>query len=505
MRTLRPYQAAAKAAVFDELTRVRSTLAVLPTGCGKTVLFAHAANDWQEGRVIVLAHREELIRQAATKIHDQTGEPVDVEMGDVRSSDTLGHYFRAKVVVGSVQTLCRERRLRVFNPAEFGLLVVDEAHHATANSYRKVFSHFDQNERHRRLGVTATPKRADGLALGSVFDSVAYEYGVLEAIMDGWLVDIEQQMVLLKDVDFSKLKTTAGGDFREEDLEALMIEEGPLHGVCKPLIDLSGNRKAIVFTAGVNHAKRVAEILKRHGKEAIALDGTTDDIARREALQMFGRGDYQFLVNCGLFLEGYDEPTIEIVAVARPTKSTALYLQMIGRGTRTLPGVVDHELINDVDERREAICISSKSTLLVIDFVGNSGRHKLVTCTDALGGKFSDEIVNRAKPPKENPDDGPVNVLSELLKASKEQEVIDEARRRRVVAKVEYSTQKVSAFDLEDAPAARGIGDKTPCTEAQAKLLQRYGYNPSRITKRQAGGIIGQLAANHWRPLQRAS
>lgn len=520
------------------------TLTVMPTGTGKTVLFAFVAKHWIDndlGRVLVMAHREELIFQARAKIEQVTGEVPDVEMADSRA-DMGGYHAKSKVVITSVQTMCRESRHSRFDPSDFTLLIIDEAHHATAASYRKVIDHFSQNPNLKILGVTATPDRADEQALGQIFESVAFEYSIQDAIEDGWLVPIEQQFVMVEGLDLSGVRTTAG-DLNEGDLTRIMETEENLHGIVDPTIQLAGDTPTLVFASSVDHADRMAEIFNRHRPEsAVCLHGKTPREERRDKLRAFSRGEYQYLCNCGLFLEGFDETSIGVVAMARPTKSRALYAQAVGRGTRPLPGIVDG--LEDSEARRLAIGHSRKPNVLVLDFVGNSGRHKLVSTADILGGNYDDNVIelagNLAR--KKSARGESSDMLGEL-KAAQEQ-IEAEARRRRaaVVAKANFRAQSVNPFDVFDLTPKREPGwhkgrkptDKqvatlqkfkvpqkdidglsfcgasqlldtliarmknNQCTYKQAALLRKHGYSTD-VSMKEATGIIDALAKNHWR------
>lgn len=202
---LRPYQAAASDAIFKEWQDNDSTLVVMPTGGGKTVLFADVIRRVFPRRALVIAHREELIFQARDKIQRVTGLSADVEMGEYRAEGGL--FEQARVVVSTIQTQCSGGdgggRMSKFDPQRFGVLIIDEAHHATSPSYRRVIDYYRTNPALKVLGVTATPDRADEEALGQVFQSVAFDYEVLDAIHDGWLVPIEQQMVHVEGLDYS--------------------------------------------------------------------------------------------------------------------------------------------------------------------------------------------------------------------------------------------------------------------------------------------------------------
>jgi superfamily II DNA or RNA helicase len=537
---LRDYQDECVAEVFQHLEQVGSTLVVLPTGTGKTVVFATVAKLWPGKRVLIMAHREELIFQAVDKVSAVTGEPPAVEMAELRADQADGWIDQARVVVTSVQTMCRPKRLEQFNPGDFGLLIIDEAQHATAETYRRVIEYYGQNPDLRVLGVTATPDRHDEEALGKVFESVAYNLEIPQAIEDGWLVGIDQRFVRVDGLDFSLCRTSAG-DLNGADLEAVMVAEKVLHGVVAPTLELARDVPTLIFASSVAHAERMAEIINRQQPGgAFCLHGKTPREERRHVLDRYRRGEFQYLCNCGLFLEGFDETRIGCVAVARPTKSRALNAQMVGRGTRPLAGTVDEPWM-EADDRKERIALSAKPSLLVLDFVGNSGRHKLVSVADILGGDWSDDIVERAtRAAQEKSARGePANVMSELVEARKRLEEEERERRRAVIARARFGTVRVSPFDVFEVEPKREPGwhkgrlptpkqlevlgrngipadgvsfwqasqlidqiisrrEKGLCSFRQAKLLAKYGYGVD-VSFEEARRIIDGLAANGWK------
>jgi len=291
---MRPYQEAAYKGVLDQFAASNRTLVVLPTGMGKTVLFGHVAANWGRGRVLIMAHRDELIRQAADKVGRIVGEECDIEMGD-DFADRGSLYRRSHVVVTSVQTMCRPRRHGRFRPDDFGLVVIDEAHHAVADTYKKVIAHFAQNPKLKVLGVTATPDRADEAALGQVFDSVAFDYQINDGINDGWLSPIDQRFFFVEGLDFSRCGTI-GGDLNGADLERVMLEESILHKVVDPTLQLVGDRKTLVFASSVQHADRMCEIANRHREGCAAfVHGGTPIEERRDILKRYSAGQFQFL------------------------------------------------------------------------------------------------------------------------------------------------------------------------------------------------------------------
>jgi hypothetical protein len=498
---LRPYQNETVNSVIEKLTNNKSTLVVLPTGAGKTVCFAHLCKHYmQHGRVMVIAHREELIRQAASKIEQITGYRPSIEMAS-EYSDEMG-FAKPRIVVSSVQTLVTGRMMR-FDPSEFSLVITDEAHHCCAASYAKVYDHILSNKA-KHLGVTATPDRADEQALGKVFDTVAFDYELPAIIEDGWLVPIKQSMVMIEGLDYSRAKTTAG-DLNQADVASAQANEHILHEMISPIIEIAGTRKTIVFATpgskkpdgdedGFHIAERMTEILNRHKpNSARRVSQDTPKPERRQMLQDFAEGRFQFLVNVGVLTEGFDDPTIKVVAITRPTKSRSLYSQMIGRGTRPLPGIVDGW--ENKAERKHAIKTSDKDHIEVLDFVGNSGRHKLVTTADILGGKYDDEVVDRAKKKAEESDEA-VD-MAEVLEEAKD-EIHQERKakaRAAIIARAKFTVQNVDPFDVFDLEPMRERewNKGKPPTQAQCAALQKAGIpvHPN-LTMTQAGRLLSE-------------
>lgn len=498
----RDYQVACRKAVLAAFKEYDSALVCMPTGTGKTVLFADIIKCMFPRRAIILAHRQELIWQAQEKVRAVTGFRVDVEMGEYKSS-TLG---RPRVVVSTIQTMTAGNdgggRMSKFDPNEYGLVVVDEAHHATSPSYRRLVEYFRTNSRIKVLGVTATPDRADEEALGQVFETVAFDYEILDAIHDGWLVPVRQQMVQIQDLDFSSIHTTAG-DLNNADLARVMEAEKPLLGVADATLEIAGDKRTLVFAASVAHAKMLCEIFNRYKPGVAAwVCGQTDKDERKLINSDLNHGKIQILCNCGTHTEGFDSPGVEIVVMARPTKSRSLYAQMVGRSTRPLPNTVDGK--DSAEARRQAIAQSVKPSCLVVDFVGNSGRHKLITTADILGGKVSEAAIERAiararqngKPVQM---DSALDEEEELLrKEEAEKRQLEEQRRRmKLVAKAAYKTQEVNPFDLlQIRPVKeRGWDKDRQLSEKQRNFLRRSGVDPDKMPFSQAKQLINEMMA----------
>ena len=498
---LRPYQSAACEAIFKEWQDNDSTLVVMPTGGGKTILFADVIRRVFPRRALVIAHREELIFQARDKIQRVTGLQADVEMGEYRADGGL--FDAARVVVSTIQTQCSGGdgggRMAKFDPARFGVLIIDEAHHATSPSYRRVIDYYRTNSALKVLGVTATPDRADEEALGQVFQTVAFDYEVQDAIHDGWLVPIQQQMVHVEGLDYSSIRTTAG-DLNGGDLAAVLEAEKNLQQMASASVDIIGQRRALVFTASVKSAEMTAEIFNRHRTNMAAwVCGKTDKEERRKILARFAAGKIQVVCNCGVLTEGFDDPGVEVVIMGRPTKSRSLYSQMVGRSTRPLPGVVDGP--ETAEARKAAIAASAKPSCLVVDFVGNAGRHKLVTSADILGGKFSDEAIEKAVM-KAREAGKPVNMAKELdlaeeeLREQREQARLAEiARRANLVATARFTTQSVDPFDVLhlEPTKARGWDQGRQLSEKQRTLLAKQGINPDQVSFTEAKQLIAEI------------
>lgn len=488
MMTLRSYQNGAVEGAFNAFKEYDSTLIVLPTGLGKTVVFSEIVRRFQPARSIVIAHREELIFQAADKIRKVTGLEGAVEMGQYRAD---GLFETPPYIVSTVQTQCSGGdgggRMTKFLPEDFGLVVIDEAHHATAGTYKRVINYYRQNPKCKILGVTATPDRADEEALGQVFDSVAFEYQIMDAINSGWLVPIQQQMVTVGKLDFSGVRTTAG-DLNQGELATIMEEEENLQGIAQPTVEICGDKRAIVFAVSVQQAERMAEIINRYRPDkADWICGKTDKDKRRRILADFKDGKLQFVVNVGVLTEGFDDSGVEVIVMARPTKSRALYAQMAGRGTRphdSIAGLLG-DCATDAD-RRKMIRDSVKPSCLIVDFCGNAGRHKLVSTADILGGNIDDEVIEAAAL-KARQAGKPVDMAEEIAKEqalAEERKRTEAMRRASLKARAQFMLTSIDPFDAWDLTPAkeRGWDRGKRFSEKQSMvLMQKIGVDPAKI------------------------
>ena len=446
---LRPYQREAKDAIFREWeSGHRRTLAVMPTGTGKTVLFGGVTEDCVKlgERVLILAHRAELLTQAADKIGQLTGLGCAVEKAE---ESCLGSWFR--VVVGSVQTLCREKRLSAFSPDYFDTIVIDEAHHAISDTYRTIIHHFNKA---KLLGVTATPDRGDMKNLGSVFDSLAYEYTLPKAIREGYLSPIKAQTIPLT-LDLSGVGVQAG-DYKPGELANAL--EPYLYQIADEMRNYCQNRKTVVFLPLVKISQTFRDILAGRGFRAAEVNGNSPD--RSEILEAFDRGEYDVLCNSMLLTEGWDCPSVDCVVVLRPTKVRGLYCQMVGRGTRLYP---------------------SKKDLLILDFLWHTERHEL--CHPANLICESEEV---AKKMTENLEQSGAMMDIEEAERQASEDVV--AQREEALAKqlAEMRTRKrklvdplqfelsIQAEDLSGYIPSFGW-EAAPPSEKQLAALEKYG------------------------------
>lgn len=506
--------------------------------CGKTHVGGSLCRIWEQhkdGRILWIAHRKELIEQAAGRIALLTGTQPEIEMADQRAEK---HSLLAdsSVVVASIQSLMagrkcktcdatggildicphchgegcedskcegrgsiatdvdcpfclggRIRRLQKFRPEEFSLIVYDECHHATSSTNRRVKKWFEKNENARFLGLTATADRSDGAALGQVFQTVAINIELPYAIDNGWLVPIVQKSITCEHLDFSNVRTTAG-DLNGRDLEDILATEETLHEMVAPTVQLAGDRRTLVFCVDKTHTKLVCELINRYKKEsANYILGDTKDEEREELIAQHKAGKFQFMVGCGVFTEGYDDPGIQVVAIMRPTKSRALYVQMCGRGTRP----IDPPTAETPEERKAAIAASVKPSLLILDYVGNAGRHKLITALNLFEGKYSDDILDRAKRIADEADEE--LPTEELVRRAQEQideeerkrQELEEARKREWMKarEVKFNEELVDPFGWWDTlPQRIGAAKKgRQATDNQINALLRMGVEPLRL------------------------
>lgn len=454
-QTLRPYQQTARENIHSEWENGHlRTLLVLPTGTGKTIVFASVAADQVRAgdRVLILAHRGELLEQAADKLQRSTGLVSAVEKAE---STCLNSWYR--VVVGSVQTLQRASRLERFPQDYFGTIIIDEAHHAITDGYLRILEHFPAA---KVLGVTATPDRGDMRNLGEVFDSLAFEYKLTDAIKEGYLCRIMAQTIPLKldisDVGFSS------GDYSLGQLGTAL--DPYLDQIAAEMAQRCADRKTVVFLPLIKTSQKFRDLLNAHGLRAAEVNGQSAD--RREVLDDFAAGKYNVLCNSMLLTEGWDCPSVDCVVVLRPTKVRSLYSQMVGRGTRLNEG---------------------KKDLLLLDFLWMTDRHELcrpadLVCEDrAVAKQMTENLAESGVPQdlEEAAAQASEDVVTQREEALAKQ--LEEQRRKKakLVDPLQYE-MSIQAEDLSGYVPAFGWEAGPPSAE-QTSALEKLGIQSAAV------------------------
>lgn len=453
---LRPYQQEAKDAIFNEWNSGKDkTLLVLPTGTGKTIVFAKVAEQCVANgdRVLILAHRGELLDQAADKIQNACGLTCATEKAE---QSCLGSWFR--ITVGSVQTMMREKRLSRFKRDHFDKIIIDEAHHSISDSYQNVLNYFDKA---KVLGVTATPDRGDMKNLGQVFESLAYEYSLPKAIKEGYLSPIKALTIPLK-LDLTGVSMQAG-DFKAADIDTAL--DPYLYGIADEMLKYCINRKTVVFLPLVKTSQKFRDILNSKGFNAVEVNGESKD--RAEILQDYDKGKYNVLCNSMLLTEGWDCPSVDCVVVLRPTKIRSLYSQMVGRGTRLCEG---------------------KTELLLLDFLWNTERLEL--CRPANLICTNEEVAQQMT--KKLEENSGIMLDIEAVEKEATQDVVSQReealakqlsemknRKKKLVDPLQFE-MSIQSEDLSSYVPAFGW-ECSPPTKKQAQALEKLGILPDEI------------------------
>ena len=480
--------------------------------CGKTIVFSAITQEQvkKDHRVLIMAHRGELLYQAADKLKMLTGLDAAFEQGENHS---LGSFF--PVTVGSVQSLCQEKRLSMFPQDYFQDIIVDEAHHALSESYQRVLSHFPKAN---VLGVTATPDRGDKQTLGTFFDSEAYEYSMSRAIREGYLSPVKARMIPLQ-LDISKA-SISGGDYNAADIGCAL--EPYLHQIADEMARYCRGRKTVVFLPLIATSQKFCRMLNDIGMRAAEVNGMSDD--RSKLLAEFENGMYDVLCNSMLLTEGWDCPAVDCIVILRPTKVRSLYQQMVGRGMRLFPG---------------------KENLLLLDFLWLTERHDLcrpsaLIAKDANIAAMMDENLRNDEEVDilEAEEEAERDVLREREEALARELAAMRSKKKKLVDPIQYAlsiaaedlTSYEPTFPWEMGPPSekqlaflenRGILPDTVgnaglasllidrlkrrqeeglATPKQIRCLERYGFR--RVGTWQfdaASALISRLAMNHWR------
>lgn len=470
MMELRPYQLEAiKAIQYEWNIGHDKTLLVLPTGTGKTVVFVKIVEleTKDGGKALILAHRGELLDQAAAKLKMVSGLDSALEKAE---SSSVGSDL--PVTVASVQTLSQEKRLLQFPRDYFKLIVVDEVHHSTSSTYQRILQHFNTA---LVLGVTATPDRADQKNLGQFFDSKAYEYTMAKAVKEGYLCPIKAQMIPLE-LDIHNVGMS-NGDYAVGEVGSAL--EPYLNQIALEMVNYCKDRKTVVFLPLVKTSQKFCELLNVHGLRAAEVNGNSTD--REKILKDFENGEYQVLCNSMLLTEGWDCPTVDCIVILRPTKVRSLYQQMVGRGMRLAP---------------------NKDDLLLLDFLWLTERHDL--CKPSSLVSKDEEVAKRINKMIQDKESG-VDLMDAEEVACKDiiQEREDSLAReleamrkkkRQLVDPIQYAFS-IEAEDLADYEPTFGW-ECGPATERQLDYLEKHGIYAESITNAGMASLIIEKLKN---------
>lgn len=513
---LRPYQEEAVNAVFNEWQMGRAkTLLVLATGTGKTIIFSTVAKRFVEAnpycRVLVLAHRDELLQQAADKLKFATGLDADFEKAELTAVNS-----DKRIVIGSIQTLNNDKRLNAYAQNAFSLIIIDEAHHCVSESYQKVLGYFNNS---KVLGVTATPDRADQKAIQKNFDSTAYEYSIARAIREGYLSPIKALMIPLS-INLTNVKESCG-DYVLSSLGDTI--EPYLQQIAQQMKKYCLNRKTVVFLPLVQISQQFRDLLNSIGFRAAEVNGQSTN--RKEILKAFEDNKFNVICNSMLLTEGWDCPSVDCIVILRPTKSRALYTQMVGRGMRLSEG---------------------KAELLLLDFLWQT--QKLSLCRPSSLISKDEEHAKKVNEKIQN-----ANEAVDIMDAEEEADIDIIEQRKKTLAKQLEEQKHKKAKLVDPLLFAFSINsevlidyeptydwEKQPISDKQKACLEKYGIDylnirtkgeasvlldilsrrqrenlatPKQIRKlesygfknvylwtyNQAKQMIGIIAANHWR------
>jgi superfamily II DNA or RNA helicase len=502
----RDYQVEALTKIEEGWAKFQRQLLVLPTGGGKTIVFAAEAKRTVHagGRVLVLTHIEELFKQAADKIQASTGLLVDREKAELHAS------LESSIVVASIQTLQNVERLRTFPHDHFAMVIVDECHHLAAASWSRVVNYFqfgpdslapdwkmplpdEKRETFSRcLGVTATPDRADRKSLGNFYQHCALNYDLLNACRDGWLVRPLIRNIPVK-IDLSGVNVRRTKLGAELDVDEVIHRITPFLGaMCEMLTREIGNRRGVVFVPSVRIAEMCAEMVNNLGVTSASVSG--DDPARTDKVERFRQGRPQVMFCALLLVEGFDDDGVSFISIWRPTKIRSFYAQAIGRGMRTLTGLLNTEMTKE--QRLQAIRRSAKPDLLILDPLWLGDNLSLISPVDlvARNPQIRELMLKQETADLiESESNAEFELLASLERAAKEQQ----NRRARTYDPLEFAAE-TGAKDVVKYEPAEGWEFLEP-TPAQLQRLHSWRLETKGIENRGMASRLIELVARRSR------
>lgn len=487
---LRDYQQEATDCCLRDLAEVRSSLIVLATGLGKTILFCKLVQHY-EGRVLVLAHLEELLQNARDDLRSITGEAIGTERAEE-------HHEGERIVVGLIQSV--RSRLHHFKRDYFKLIIIDEAHHAASKDYRRVLEYFSDA---KVVGLTATDARADGERLP--FDRISYRMGIREGQDQSYLVPLRGKRVVIDKLDLTavKRKGDGDGDFDETALDDIMVQNTA--AIADVLTNDYPFDKGILFFPGCRSAQLTCEMLNEREPDcAVYVDGKIKGDARRELIDLLKTGKRRWFCNVGIATEGFNWPEASIVGMCSPTLSRPAYVQRVGRGTRPLAGLLNG--LSSASERKAAIARSKKPSTLILDFVGVSANLDLITSETFLDDP---KVEEETSPPEEPETDAPSEDDNEFDDSDLEYFGTPINLNLRSIAK-SVKSKTVHSYDEFDPFSPTGergptlslksdIGKEAPISYKQYRLLCKYGIDDESLTKTEAQKLVSYAAGQGFR------
>lgn len=479
---LRPYQQEAIDSCLDSLNSgTRSSLLVLATGLGKSILFSKLVMNW-EGRVLILVHLDELLINAREEVGNVTGEDIGTEKAEQ-------HWEGERICVAMVQSI--STKLKRFRPSDFNLIIIDESHHSASPMYLRILEYFKDA---KVIGLTATDQRADGKPLP--FDVCSYRMGIKEGIDQGYLVPIKGERVTIDTIDLKRVRINKNGSFDEDELDMEMVKGAA--AISDVIFEDWGMEKGILFFPGCASARLVCDFLneKEEGL-AVYIDGKIVGDERRELVSQLRNGESTWLCNVGIATEGFNWPEAAVVGMCCPTKSRPAYVQRAGRGTRPLQGLLNG--LSTSASRREAIALSAKPEMTILDFTGVSSGLSLISHESVL----SENPLQQARSvpgPKEKE-----SSELELENLSQKQHPSYRGVATGISSLTTSTSEQFCPFDQtneeRDVVNVKGPGPENSDTISpkQHKIMARYGIDDWTIPKGKAGKMMGFIAQRGFR------
>lgn len=495
MKIERPYQTKGIEIVFEELAKgVTRQIFSLCTGGGKTFVAARVARRFK--RILFLVHVEELAEQAGAAMLNEFYPEISISE-IIEQHGGLIPYFRyleanklfvgeeanrfgiikadlfkidSHITIGSLQTIWR--RLDKIPTDHFDLIIYDECHTAGAKTFKKTLDYFTPK---LLLGLTATPYRADGAMLSDIFEKIVYQYGIADAIKDGYLVELDAIQIKTQ-INLDNVSTTAG-DFNQKDLKQEVDTPERNKLIVDSYKKYAEGKQNLVFCVDVEHAMNLCQTFKDAGYKSEFVVGDTELTPdRRDVINRFKSGETTILVNVAVLIAGFDHPGIGCLTLAAPTKSLTRYIQQIGRSTRTLPCVIDG--IDSTLERIAAIKASGKPHCAILDIVDVSDRHKIVNTWS----------LDKDKPIKDR-----------VFTTEVKKQVLIEIKKKREFEAQRKEDKRINLFEIPKTTLGKGAWTKDAATDLQLEKLRGLGFPVD--TETYSKGSANKLIDSHPAPM----